>query len=157
MSGVFTAETGEAGGGGTIRDHAGNLLTAFATPLAAHSGLEADLLAIWEGLWVAKGLGQVVWIESDTTHAISLITKKLLGPANIRHIMVKIPLTIREIKIKISHTPREGNKAAEFLMKTGLESPDFKHMEGQSIPRLLRAIIQLEKNGTPNLRTDSND
>ena len=117
--GAFGGTANMAGGGGLVRDHLGRCLEAFCSPLAAVTGLEAEVKALLEGILMAKTHGNCIWLEVDAEILCSLLDKGKLGPAYLRHDMVKIRVALREVSWRISHIRREGNKAADFLQLSG--------------------------------------
>ena len=155
--GAFSEITGRAGGGGILRDHSGRLLVAFTTPLDAQSALEAELLAIHHGLTLAREFSQPLWVESDTAQAISLAKGLSWGPAHSRRAMAHLALHRRNGNFRITFTPREGNKAADFLAKMGLEIEEHTCFNAQTAPRMLRAIVRMEEIGIPNIRVCDED
>ena len=66
--GLFNASTDQASGGGIVRNHSGSLVSAFSTPLAASSLLEAEFLAIRKGILLARESGEYTWVESCSSH-----------------------------------------------------------------------------------------
>ena len=155
--GAYSETSGRAGGGGILRNHCGNLIAAFTTPLDAQSALEAELLAIHHGLTLAWEFVQPIWVESDAAQAISLIKGASWGPAQSRRAMAHLALHRRHGNFRISYTPREGNKAADHLAKMGLEIEEFTRFNDQSAPRLLKAIVRMEEMGIPNIRVYEDD
>ncbi|XP_042023121.1 uncharacterized protein LOC121770456 [Salvia splendens] len=71
--GAFLEASDKAAGSGIIRDHTGKVLSAFASPLEAHSALEAELLAIQLGLELALEFNRPIWIESDAQQVVQLL------------------------------------------------------------------------------------
>ena len=111
--------------------------------------MEAEFLPIHLGLRLAKEVGDHIWVEADATQAISTINSKRLGPAQIRHVMTLIIHIKQDCTTKFSSMPRERNKAAAALAKMGLESDQFLQFDRHSIPRLIKALLRLEKEGVP--------
>ncbi|XP_042038364.1 uncharacterized protein LOC121784268 [Salvia splendens] len=72
MDGAYNEVTGKAGGGRVVRDASGKLLVAFATPLDAHSALEAELMAIYHGVELAKECMRPIRIESNSAQVVKL-------------------------------------------------------------------------------------
>ncbi|XP_042023111.1 uncharacterized protein LOC121770446 [Salvia splendens] len=150
--GAFSEATNMGGGGGLVRDHNGKLLVAFATPLAAHSALEAELMAIHHGLEVAKGFNLPIWVEADAEQAIKLLNGSAWGPAQVRRVMARLHGFKRRHTVRATFIPREGNKAADLLAKMGAEQDHFQQMSSQNVPATIRAIIRMDEMGVPNLR-----
>ncbi|KAL1557893.1 hypothetical protein AAHA92_08426 [Salvia divinorum] len=150
--GSFAAGSGQAGGGGLVRDSDGMLLGAFCTPLVATSGFEAELLALCQGLLMAKEHGVHVWIELDTTAIVDLLKSRKHGPTALRHTIVQIRLLLQQIQYKITHIPREGNRAADFLAGRGAETSDLTVYDHISAPPILKALVRMDQWGYPNFR-----
>ncbi|XP_042029875.1 uncharacterized protein LOC121776773 [Salvia splendens] len=143
--GAFSEATNMGGGGGLVRDHNGKLLVAFATPLAAHSALEAELMAIHHGLEVAKGFNLPIWVEADAEQAIKLLNGSAWGPAQVRRVMARLHGFKRRHTVRATFIPREGNKAADLLAKMGVEQDYFQQMSSQNVPATIRAIIRMDE------------
>ncbi|XP_042012186.1 uncharacterized protein LOC121760611 [Salvia splendens] len=149
VKGAYIEVTGRSGGGGIFRNPHGNLVSAFLAPLAAKSELEAELEMICRDLSHARGCGHRTWVETSSRQAPPLINKGEWGPANVRHLMVNIRHLMAESNSRISTTHYVGNKAAALLAQLGIEATLRQTIAEDSAPRLLRAIIHLEKSGTP--------
>lgn len=86
-----------------MRDHQGEIVEAFCTPLDANSGLEAEMKALLEGILVAKTHSNHIWMESDAEVLSSMMRKGQLGPAKLRHVMVRIRVAPRDITWRMTH------------------------------------------------------
>ena len=95
--GSFEGCTGRAGGGGVVRDHLGDIVEAFCTPVAASSGFEAELKSLLEGVKMAKRHSLMLWLETDVEMVQSRLEKRQLGPADTRHTMAKIGMELKEL------------------------------------------------------------
>ncbi|XP_042035122.1 uncharacterized protein LOC121781451 [Salvia splendens] len=137
---------------GLVRDGGGNILAAFVTPLEAHSTLEAEILAIHHGIALAKEFRRPMWVESDAEQATKLLTGTEWGPAHIRQVMARLFILKQQHNNRITFIHKEGNKAADFLAKMGLEQASFLCMSTQTAPRMLKAIVRMDAMGIPNLR-----
>ncbi|XP_042043067.1 uncharacterized protein LOC121791929 [Salvia splendens] len=157
MDGSFNESNGKAEGGGLIRDHSGRLLVAFALPLTAHSALEAELLAMHHGLIMAKEFVKPIWLEADAEQAIKLVEGKGWGHAHIRQAMVHIALHKPHLTLRTTFIHREGNKAADYLAKMGLELSSRQVWNAQAAPIGLKDIIRMEQMGIPNIRVWEQD
>ncbi|XP_042000005.1 uncharacterized protein LOC121749505 [Salvia splendens] len=148
--GAFNAETGKAGG--VVWDAEGKLLVAFATPLKAHSALEAELMALQLGLELAKEFERPIWIESDAEQAINLLKGSKWGPTHSCRAMARLTITKRQITFRATFIHREGNKPADLLAKMGLSLENFSRLTRHTAPRLLTAMIRMDEMGIPNVR-----
>ncbi|XP_047979134.1 uncharacterized protein LOC125221049 [Salvia hispanica] len=146
-------EQGEPGGGGVVRNHLGETLEAFYTPLVVISGFEAEIKALLEGVKVAKRHGRLnLWLETNAKVVSLLLEKWQLGPAEIRHTMAKIILELRGTQWRISYIRREGNKVADYLALVGKDNQALERFEGNNIPARARALARLDQLGMPSFR-----
>lgn len=150
--GASVAATGRAEGGGILRNHLGETLEAFCTPVSASSGLEAELEALLEGILIAKRHGNKVWLESDAEVLCSVLKKGQFGPTGARHTMAKIRLELRDMHWRISYIRREGNKVADYLASLGRDSWALERFKGSAIPPRARALARLDQIGMPSFR-----
>ena len=150
--GSFEGCTGRAGGGGVVRDHLGDIVEAFCTPVAASSGFEAELKSLLEGVKMAKRHGLMLWLETDAEMVRSLLEKRQLGPADSRHTMAKIGRELKELQWRVSCIRREGNKVADFLAKMGRDSQELERFEGGAVPSRAKALARLDQLGMPSFR-----
>ncbi|XP_042016229.1 uncharacterized protein LOC121764242 [Salvia splendens] len=150
--GSFMEATNKAGGGGIIRDHSGNMLVAFCTPLDAHSALEAELMPMIQGLDIAKDFGLPIWLESDAEQAIKLINGMVWGSACVRQVVAKLSLLKRQLKFRATFIHREGNKAADLLARKGLEQDTDLRMQHNSASRDLLDLILRDAMGVHHIR-----
>ncbi|XP_042059500.1 uncharacterized protein LOC121804011 [Salvia splendens] len=123
--GAYTETSRKAGGGGVVRDASGKLLIAFATPLQAKSALEAELMAMFHGLELAKEFGKPVWIESDSEQVVKLAMGKKWGPAHVHQAVAQLVVARRHHNSRVTFISQEGNKAADLFAKEGLEREAF--------------------------------
>ncbi|XP_042019065.1 uncharacterized protein LOC121766899 [Salvia splendens] len=144
--------TNKAGGGGIIRDHSGKMLVAFCMPLDAHSALEAELMAMIQGLDIAKDFGLPIWLELDTEHAIKLINGTGWGPACVRQAVAKLSLLKRQLKFRDTFIHREGNKEADLLARKGLEQDTDLRMQYNSASRDLLDLVRRDAMGVHHIR-----
>ena len=81
-----------------------------------------------------------------------MLSRGLLGPAKLRHEMVKVRVALREVSWEITHIRREGNKAADHLAALGKESVSLMKFRADSVPGQVRALARLDQLGMPNFR-----
>ncbi|XP_042008835.1 uncharacterized protein LOC121757323 [Salvia splendens] len=144
------ADATKKGGGGYI-------LAAFSAPLEAQSALEAELLAIIHGTNLAKEFGRPIWVEADAEQVVKLINSTSWGPAHTRRAMTRIGILMRQHTIRTTFIHREGNKAADYLAKLGLDRTIFCRMSAETAPRMLKAIARMDEMGIPNIRVHDED
>ncbi|XP_042009106.1 uncharacterized protein LOC121757661 [Salvia splendens] len=140
------------GGGGVIRDECGRILGSFAEPLRAESAKETELMALNRGIEIAKGLGNEVWIETDSLEMVNLIKKESRGAAQIRHLVTDIRNKLRGLNFKITHICREGNKVAGYLAKQGGNREDQITFDQNSAQPMVKALARMDRMVIPNVR-----
>ena len=150
--GAFVAATSRAGGGGLLRNNLGEIVEAFCTPLEAESGWEAELMALREGVTMAKRHSRHIWIETDAETLSAHLGKGRLGPASSRHLLAEIRLALRDTSWRVSFIPREGNKAADHLASLGKDGDRISTFTAESAPARVRALARLDQMGLPNFR-----
>ncbi|MQL87893.1 hypothetical protein Taro_020451 [Colocasia esculenta] len=117
IEGAFNMMSDEAGGGGILRDHKGNMCCAFASPYQGlKSSLDAEALALRDGLLMCcrKGVHEVL-VETDSLNLLQIVTRQLPHPWKLAFIFQEVASITKRIKTEITHVPREGNKVADCL------------------------------------------
>ncbi|MQM13742.1 hypothetical protein Taro_046668 [Colocasia esculenta] len=127
VDGAFKMTSGEAGGGGILRDHEGNMCWAFA--LAYHglnSSLAIEALALGDGLSIccSKGITEVL-VETDSINLLQIVTKQIACPWDFACIMQHIAAKTQKLEAEITHTPRETNRVADCLASFAMSCPHF--------------------------------
>lgn len=84
--GIFSEETGQAAGGGIIRNAEGRLIKAFALPLPSQprSQLEAKIQEAALALSSAQQHGSDIWLELDSAQAAAILQREEPRPASTR-------------------------------------------------------------------------
>ncbi|MQL80800.1 hypothetical protein Taro_013253 [Colocasia esculenta] len=117
VDGAFKMTFGEAGGGGILRDHEGNMCWAFARAYHdLNSSLVPEALALRDGLSIccSKGITEVL-VETDSLNLLQIVTKQIAYPWDFACILQHIAAKTQNLKAVISHTPREANRVADCL------------------------------------------
>ncbi|XP_042027221.1 uncharacterized protein LOC121774402 [Salvia splendens] len=141
-----------AGGGGVIRDERGRILGGFVEPLRAESARETELLALNQGIEIAKGLGNAVWIETESLEMVNMIKKDSRGAAQNRHLLTDIRNKLRGLNFTITHICREGNKVADYLATQRRNRDNRITFNQDSAPPLVKALASMDRMGIPNIR-----
>ncbi|KAG6418593.1 hypothetical protein SASPL_120797 [Salvia splendens] len=128
------------------------ILGGFAESFTAGSALEAELQALTRGLDMAKGLGNVIWIEIDAQEVVNMVENERRRAAQIRHLTTGIRNKLRGCTFKISHIRREGNKVAEFLAKQGGSHSNRTTFNHDTAPLMVKALARMDRLGIPNVR-----
>ncbi|XP_042059514.1 uncharacterized protein LOC121804027 [Salvia splendens] len=126
--GAYEGASGKAGAGGIIRNHLGDIVEGFYTPLTAASGFEAELKALLERIVIAKAHSCNLWLETDAERLFSILEKNHLWPAEMRHNMARIYMELRDIQWKVTCIRREGNKVADLMASLGKESQSLTRL-----------------------------
>ncbi|XP_019457635.1 PREDICTED: uncharacterized protein LOC109358024 [Lupinus angustifolius] len=115
------------GGGGVIRDHAGQWLSGFSANFGVGSAILAELLAMDHGLKLAWELGfKKVHLESDCLEAVHLLSSGI----HIRHQKILKVVSVvrswlsRDWIVEVDFVVREANQVADFMARIGSHSSD---------------------------------
>lgn len=141
-----------AAGGGLIRDYTGKLLSAFCTRFPGSSSFEAELLALLQGLILARSFSTCIWIELDAAAVVSLLSSEGFGPAKTRNTVAHIRLLLKDIQVRITHIHREDNRTADSLANRGCHSQSLEIFDEGSLPRNAAALVRMDQLGLPNFR-----
>ncbi|KAL0411081.1 UNVERIFIED_CONTAM: putative ribonuclease H protein [Sesamum latifolium] len=102
--------------GGILRDHLGRVIFAFQEPLGNTTNTQAELRAFHRGLKIYTDMGfHNIWIETDATASIKLISTLRQGAWNLQTTLQNIRKLLSQMEYKISHVFREENQATDFL------------------------------------------
>ncbi|XP_042003876.1 uncharacterized protein LOC121752853 [Salvia splendens] len=153
--GAYSATRYIAGGGGVIRDADGRLIFTFSDSFAALSSLEAEFKAFEQGIIAAVRFGNNIWMETDATSIVRIITSEEQVPAEIRHSIRRIKHLCKGLNIMVSYIAREGNKPADFLAERGLEEQGRSNFDHITAPARLKVMVEMEANRVPNFRFQS--
>jgi ribonuclease HI len=121
VDGSSNKNTNRAGFGVVIRDHQGNWIRGFTGRIDYTNCLEAELIAILNGLSLAWFIGiRDVSCRSDCLQALKFITDSTLQPGEYYDIVDSIrELLSRDWFVSFEHTYREGNQCADYMAKLG--------------------------------------
>ncbi|XP_042026496.1 uncharacterized protein LOC121773661 [Salvia splendens] len=147
--GTFLPATESAGGGGILRDDQGEIIKGFHQPLQAFSSMEAELLALAQGLEMAREVGRNIWIELDAKVVVDNIIGGNLGAATNRHVMARIRNDLQKFEWKISHIHREGNKVADKLASMGCQEQSRVTFSRNSAPPSCQSVSANGLAGNP--------
>ncbi|XP_042003915.1 uncharacterized protein LOC121752889 [Salvia splendens] len=153
--GAFGGLEGKAGGGGILRNHLGETVQAFCTPISANSGFEAEVKTMLEAIAIAKNYSSKLWIETDAERLYWCLEKNSLGPADLRHSFSKIYIELKEVQWKVTCIRRKGNKVADFLASMGKNCHSLMRFEEGSFPARARALARLDQIGMPSFRFEA--
>ncbi|MQL99180.1 hypothetical protein Taro_031905 [Colocasia esculenta] len=154
VDGAFNMMSDEAGGGGILRDHKGNMCCAFV--MSYHdlkSSLEAEAVALRDGLSMCciKGFKEVM-VEIDSLNLLHIVTNQLQCPWELSLILQGIATLIKRVKAEISHVPWEGNKVADCLAGFALSCVHLTTWDSWAdLPNTGRDPYRLDKVGCPSI------
>ncbi|MQL69783.1 hypothetical protein Taro_002073 [Colocasia esculenta] len=127
VDGAFNKQSGEAGGGGILRDHNGDMQWAFATPYHdLKTSLAAEALALRDGLRLCSKMdASEVQIETDSLNLVHIVTTQTPRPRDLSFILQEIVVAAAKVKAEIMYAPREGNKVADYLAEFAVSCACF--------------------------------
>lgn len=138
-----------AAGGGVLRDHRGDLILAFASPLGHTSALEAKIRAIHIGINLVrlKRCRKVI-IETDSRSAVRLIKEGCSSLHLLFNLISEIHKTLQlERNFSIDHIFREANRAADCFAKSGMNLDNCSRVF-YCIPHFAANVLMADVAGT---------
>nr|XP_016466606.1 PREDICTED: uncharacterized protein LOC107789334 [Nicotiana tabacum] len=119
--GAFSSNINATGFGGTFRNSNGDWIVGFHKASQAISPTHAELMALLEGLKIAKEMNfQNMELETDCTEVIKLIYEDNYYFSNI---VSECRWLMHQLKLpQLKHNFREGNKVAHRLAKEAIKS-----------------------------------
>ncbi|MQM03790.1 hypothetical protein Taro_036581 [Colocasia esculenta] len=155
VDGAFNMTTNEAGGGGILRDHKGNMYCAFANCYKdLKSSLVVEALALRDGLLMCcnKGINDVQ-VETDSLNLLHIVTGQLLRPWDFAFILKEIAVTAKKVQAAITYVPRESNKVADCLAEFAYSCALLTTWDsGANLPSTIKESYRLDKEGCPSMR-----
>lgn len=138
VDGSSFGNPGNAGFGGLIRNNFGEWITGFSGSCGISTSMNAELLAIADGLKLAwyEGFRDVI-CESDSKTAVTLVQN---GVSKV-HLYAPLVDHIRSYNsfswnLSFCHTLREGNACADWLAKQGATLGDSMQIWASCSPQL---------------------
>ncbi|GAB2214052.1 hypothetical protein Droror1_Dr00018386 [Drosera rotundifolia] len=132
--GGFNDRLKQAGGGGILRDQAGELQFAFSLCYASSSSLESEMKALLHGMQICedKGTAEAPWRQWDLME-------------NLKH---KMEL----LQAKVQHCFREANMVSDELATWGLKGCNQIYEKQDQLPRKVKGLLLLDTQALPTLR-----
>ncbi|KAM3217361.1 hypothetical protein P3L10_026804 [Capsicum annuum] len=151
--GCLKGNLGEAGGGGILRDHQGNISMAFQSYFGNCSNNMDEGLAILKGLqWCATNHVQNVIIEADSMIVIDMIKSKNIMVWQMQDIVKQIRKIMKDGNFQINYYFREANGVVDTLANNGVkEKHEAFFTEAFSLPRHVRVALKNDQDGLPNI------
>ncbi|XP_071921377.1 uncharacterized protein [Coffea arabica] len=147
-------ETRVSGGGGLLRDSAGQVLVAFSAYLGEATSLHAEVLAMVKGVQVCLGKGFLPRVvQSDSKLLIDILQRRCLCPWSVRREVVQIWHLVEGVQFE--HCYREANKVADILSNVGVSHPQDQlrvYSAEQALPLVAQGECRLNRLGVPSVR-----
>ncbi|KAG9439310.1 hypothetical protein H6P81_019475 [Aristolochia fimbriata] len=120
FDGSSMGNPGQAGIGGTFRDHTGNTLLAYSGPIGQSTSNMAEARALLAGIKIySTNFSGPLRIEGDSALVIGWSTKGS-PPWKLRNIFYEITELTAGWQIQWSRIPRSANSLADKLAKEGV-------------------------------------
>lgn len=125
----FNLRLGRSAISGVLRDHRGNLMCLFSSPIPSMETNSAEVLTIHRAISISCANKSLIpsslLIESDSTHAVAWCTEAHGGPWNLGFQLNFIRSTgSLGLNVKIVHKSRSSNQVVDALAKQGLICSD---------------------------------
>ncbi|KAL0283502.1 UNVERIFIED_CONTAM: putative ribonuclease H protein [Sesamum radiatum] len=145
--GASKGNPGISGAGGILRDQLGKVIFAFQEPLGIATNTQAELSAIHRGqICISRGIRKV-WIETDATAIIKLISAPQRGAWNLQVNLQNICKSLDQMEHKISHIFREGNQVADFLANQACYIQQLCIFHEDTIPGKVKGAVRMANLG----------
>ena len=135
FDGTYKDNPGDSGYGGIFREHNGNPLLIFYGSIGWDSNNSAELEGLWKGLFLSQHHNYFpIEIEGDSQILINAANQLLMGAPTSKvpeswRLAVRLELIEKWLKhnraISFKHVKRSGNKLADLLENTGVDSPQI--------------------------------
>ena len=123
VDGASKGNPGLAGGGGVLRNHRGDWIKGFAANFGMCSSVKAEMLALLQGLRLARNLGIArLEVHMDSKVVVDIMT----GATNSNQLYYFTAKKCKELIyesgwiIKLNHHYRESNRVADWLASLGV-------------------------------------
>ncbi|KAI3474487.1 hypothetical protein Pfo_029397 [Paulownia fortunei] len=152
--GAAKGETGQAGAGGVIRDHLGNVAVAYFEFIGNQNSIHAEIFALVKGLELAKGLGiSNLWIEMDAQTVINLVSSKTAkGNWRLQEMLSKSKFIMSQMHTRITHIYRKGNKIADFLANEACSTQTSKVLSPSQLIGPITGLLRVDRMDIPSFR-----
>ncbi|KAK4716362.1 hypothetical protein R3W88_014700 [Solanum pinnatisectum] len=146
---------GKLGAGGIIRDHRGEIILAFSTPMGEGTNNQAEIgAAIFGMTWLLQLGYKNVHLEVDSQLLVDWIIAKTKPPWSVNTQVQQMKALIGQTSnFRCKHTYREANSVADSLAKQShkITSPNI-YSNSQQLPKEARAHYQLDMLEMANFR-----
>ncbi|CAI9775522.1 unnamed protein product [Fraxinus pennsylvanica] len=153
VDGSSLGNSGQAGGGGVIRNDKGMVLAAFATNFGIASNNEAELRALLEGLKLCQHIGVFhVDVECDSKIVVEWMLKRKCTVWYLWDFWEELLNLMNLFEIQVSHQFREENQVANLLAKMDAHGVTQRSTPGTELPMYARGLTRLDRIGVPYIR-----
>ncbi|KAK4706306.1 hypothetical protein R3W88_034140 [Solanum pinnatisectum] len=146
---------GKLGAGGIIRDHRGEIILAFSTPMGEGTNNQAEIEAAIFGMtWLLQLGYKNVYLEVDSQILVDWIMAKTKPLWSVNTQVQQMKALIGQTSnFRCKHTYREANSVADSLAKQShkIMSPSI-YSNSQQLPKEARAHYQLDMMEMENFR-----
>ncbi|KAK4707022.1 hypothetical protein R3W88_033409 [Solanum pinnatisectum] len=146
---------GKLGARGIIRDHRGEIILAFSTPMGEGTNNQAEIgAAIFGMTWILQLGYKNVLLEVDSQPLVDWIMAKTKPPWSVNTQVQQLKALIGQTSnFRCEHTYREANSVADSLAKQShkITSPNI-YSNSQKLPKEARAHYQLDMLEMANFR-----
>lgn len=103
-----------------------------------------------------RGDEQRIWVECGAAEVVALLRAEKYGSACTRHRVTEIHNKLRHLTVKISHTPKVGNKVANWLALQGRGENSLTEFDHITATSMVKAMSRMDQLGIPNFCFDGN-
>jgi ribonuclease HI len=152
IDGASTGNPGNVSCGGIFRDHALDLIYAFAEPLGIASSFVAEISGAMRAIEIAfQHQWNNLWLETDSSLVVAAFNNPHnLVVWNLRNRWKNTLTMVSQMNFMVTHIYREGNQVADLLANHGLNQTSLTSW--QHVPLFLCDSISKNKLGVPNFR-----
>jgi ribonuclease HI len=147
FDGAAKGNPGNAGCGGVLRDHMGNVIDAIAIPIGHSNSHIAEATAALYTMRIAVELGcPNLWLEGDSLNIVNILNNKCSTSWSIEVTIKEMKNLIQNFeKIVFTHTYREANLVADWIANYAiLKGQRARWIDDLSNHFDLKAIIHYE-------------
>ena len=153
IDGSSSGNPGNSSGEGIIRDQHGHVLSAFSSFYGFRTNMQAEAMALLEGLHLCISLGmQYIKVELDSLVLLNVINGERRCPWRIDEVIARARVALRQASFELTHCYRETNAAADSLAKRAVSSGDSKVFDALSLPTLTTGLCKLDSRQYPYIR-----
>ncbi|KAF5195554.1 hypothetical protein FRX31_014857 [Thalictrum thalictroides] len=151
-----SAQTGQASGGGILRNNKAQHITNFFTFYGTGSNNMAETRALLDGLTLCLELGlDKIQIQTDSKLVVQWFCNKASIPWSLRKWWKEIREKAAMMNVLILHVYREGNYVADYLSKWSMKLKSGGALNHRNC-RPLKQLLVADEHNIPNIRHENN-